>query len=73
MSWRARRVWDSSLSERAKKALAAEGLLRAGDVARLSPQAIRRIPNVGHKMAVEICFWLLSIFIADELGLEMAR
>jgi hypothetical protein len=71
-TWRDRRVWDSGLSERAKSALAGAGLLRAGDVARLSPQAIRHLPTVGHKTAVEICFWLVSIFIADELGIEWA-
>lgn len=72
MSWRDRRVWDSGLSERAKNALSGERLLFAGDVAELSPQAIRRLPNVGHKTAVEICFWLVAIFIADELGAEFA-
>lgn len=72
MNWRDRRVWDSGLSERAKKALSADGLLRAGDVAKLSPAEIQRIPNVGHKTAVEICFWLLAIFCADELRLSLS-
>jgi len=71
-AWRDRRVWDSSLSERAKNALAAEHLLRAGAVARLSPQALRRLSGVGHKTAVEISFWLIAVFIADELGGELA-
>lgn len=67
-TWRDRRVWDSPLSTRAKNALAAAGCIRAGEVARMSPFEIGALPEVGHKTAIEIVFWLVAIFIDDEFG-----
>jgi hypothetical protein len=66
--WRDRRVWDSPLSTRAKTALSKAGCIRAGDVARFSPLEIGLLADVGHRTAIEICFWLIAIFIDDEFG-----
>lgn len=64
--WQRHRIVDSNLSPRARNVLLAERLITAGDVAKLSPRDILRLPNCGRKTSIEVIFWLLAIAILEE-------